>query len=133
SNVGVRVQVVVPKGTADARGLRVLIRARADDTAGQLRVGKSQEPMQFDRKGTPTKQREAPRIHDRDFVALTVPASKTATELFADLPASLAARPGSSLELVLFAERHVHVEGMAVVPLAPELPPPPPEPWTPSE
>jgi hypothetical protein len=36
---------------------------------------------------------------------------------------------GRAVELVVFAESHVTVEGLAVVPLADELPPPPPEPW----
>jgi len=86
-----------------------------------------------DSKGMPTKQREAPRIHDRDYVALDVPASRTSVEVAAELPASLGARPGRPFEFVLYAERHVHVEALAVVPMAPELPPPPPEPWKPAE
>jgi hypothetical protein len=45
------------------------------------------------------------------------------------LPPSLGARPRRSIELVLFADRNVEVEAIALVPLADELPPPPREPW----
>ncbi|HVW26559.1 MAG TPA: sulfatase-like hydrolase/transferase [Polyangiaceae bacterium] len=133
SDVGVRVSVLVPKGVADSEGVRVLVRGRADDGGGQVRVGRSQEPILFDSKGNPTKQREAPRIHDRDYVALTIPKTATPVEVYATLPPALGARPGRPFQFVLFAERSVHVESVAVVPLAPELPPPAPEPWTPSD
>ncbi len=130
--MGVRVQVVVPRALAGASGVRVLLRARAEGEGGQVRIGRSQEPLMFDSKGAPSKHREAPRIHERDFVALTVPPSAAPVEVNAPLPDVLGARPGRPFEFVLFAERTVHVEAVAVVPLAPELPPPPPEPWTPS-
>jgi HEAT repeat protein len=133
SNVGVRVSVVVPRGPARGGGVRVVIRAHADAPGGQVRLGRSQEPLQFDSKGSPTKQREAPRIHDRDYVALTVPPGPAPVEISAELPASLGARPGRPADFIVFAERSVHLDGLAVVPLGPELPPPPPEPWTPSE
>jgi arylsulfatase A-like enzyme len=133
SDVGVRVQLVVPHAAVDATGLRVLVRARADEPGGQVRIGRSQRPLQLDNKGIPTKQREAPTIHDRDYVALTVPASKSPVEVSAALPATVGTRPGRSVEFVLYAEHGVHVEAVAVVPLVPELPPPPPEPWKPSE
>jgi hypothetical protein len=132
-NVGIRVQVVVPRGVDAAGGVRVLVRATADGEGGQVRVGRSQEPLTFDSKGTPTKRREAPRIHDRDYVALTIPKSPTPVEVNAPLPDVLGARPGRPFEFILFAERTVHVEAAAVVPLVPELPPPPPVPWTPSD
>jgi HEAT repeat protein len=130
SNVGVRVQLVVPKGGSGG-GVRVVVRATAAGRGGEVRVGKAQEPLQYDRRGAPINTREAPRIHDRDYVALSVPESASAAEVSATLPPALGAAPGRSVELVVFAERHVHIEGLVVVPLADELPPPPPEPWTP--
>jgi hypothetical protein len=36
-------------------------------------------------------------------------------------------------EFVVFANRPITIEGVALVPLADELPPPPPEPWTDAE
>jgi hypothetical protein len=35
------------------------------------------------------------------------------------------------VELVVYAEHGVEVDSMAIVPLADELPPPAPEPWSP--
>jgi hypothetical protein len=52
-------------------------------------------------------------------------------EVSATLPDSLGVRPGRAVELVVFAERSVTLDGLVVVPLANELPPPPPEPWSP--
>ncbi len=132
SNVGVRVSVVVPRAVAGSEGVRVLVRARADGEGGQVRIGRSQEPLSFDSKGNATKQREAPRIHEHDYVALAVPAGGP-VEVSAPLPPLLGARAGRPFEFVLFAERSVHVEAVAIVPLAPELPPPAPEPWKPGE
>ncbi|HEX4338103.1 MAG TPA: sulfatase-like hydrolase/transferase [Polyangiaceae bacterium] len=133
SNVGIRVQVTIPRALAGSDGVRIVVRARAEGADGQIRIGRSQEPLSFDSKGNATKQREAPRIHDRDYVALSVPASTTPVEVSVTLPAVLGARPGRPFDFVLFAERNVHVEALAVVPLAPELPPPAPEPWKPGE
>jgi hypothetical protein len=132
SDVGVRVQVVVPHAGVEGTGLRVLVRALADAPGGHVRIGRSQRPLQLDDKGMPTKQREAPTIHDRDYVAVAVPASKSPVEVSAPLPATVGTRPGRSIEFILFAEHGVHVQAVAVVPLVPELPPPPAEPWKPS-
>jgi hypothetical protein len=61
---------------------------------------------------------------------LAVPCSQEAVEVFGTLPESIAVRPQSSVELILFASRNVRVEAVALVPLADELPPPPPKPWS---
>ncbi|HEY8945372.1 MAG TPA: hypothetical protein VIM73_13970, partial [Polyangiaceae bacterium] len=50
-------------------------------------------------------------------------------ELFATLPDTIPAGPGMSTELIVFASREVKVHALALVPLADELPPPPPKPW----
>ncbi len=128
SDVGVLVHLVVPK-TGNGTGVRVIVRARAAKTPGEVRVGRRLEPLQFDAKGNVVNQRQVPKIHDRDFVRLDVPATDSPVEVAATLPDSLGVRPGRAVELVVFAERHVTVEALAVVPLADELPPPPPEPW----
>jgi hypothetical protein len=49
------------------------------------------------------------------------------------LPESLGATPGKLLELVFYATQNVAVDACAVVPLADELPPPPPAPWQPED
>jgi hypothetical protein len=130
SNVGALVRIVVPK-SGNGSGVRVIVRARAEGRSGEVRVGKRQEPLQYDSKGSAINSRQVPKIHDREFVSLTVPPSGTPTEVSAVLPASMGALPGRSVELVLFAERQVTVEALVIIPLADELPPPPPQPWKP--
>lgn len=52
-------------------------------------------------------------------------------EVAVTLPAEWRARPGHPFALALFADQNVQLEAIALVPLADELPPPPPEPWQP--
>ncbi len=61
---------------------------------------------------------------------LAVPAVDTPVEVFATLPATVRVKPGEMGDFVVYATQNVEVLACAVVPLAEELPPPPPEPWT---
>jgi hypothetical protein len=132
SDVGVGLNLVVPK-TGNGTGVRVLVRARAEGRSGEIRVGRRRTPLLYDNKGKVLNGRKVPEIHDTDFVHLVVPPGDAATEVYATLTPALEARPGRAVELVLFAEHHVTLEAVAVVPLADELPPPAPEPWTPTD
>jgi hypothetical protein len=132
SNVGVGLQLFVPK-TGNGSGVRIIVRAHADGQNGEVRVGRRQKPLQFDRKGKVVDARKVPEIHDTDFVHLTVPAGESPSELFATLPTSLGAKPGRTVELVVFAEHQVTLEAVAAIPLSDELPPPAPEPWIPGD
>ncbi|HVU04804.1 MAG TPA: sulfatase-like hydrolase/transferase [Polyangiaceae bacterium] len=127
SNIGVLVPLVVPKA-GNGTGVRVIVRASARGRPGEVRVGRRGEPLQWNAKGELINDRKVPRIHDTDHVRLTIPDGPP-VEVHAVLPASVGAAPGRSVELVVFAESHVTLEGLAVVPLDAELPPPPPEPW----
>jgi HEAT repeat protein len=131
SDVGVGLNLFVPK-TGNGSGVRVIVRARAEGRTGEVRVGRRRTPLQYDNKGKVLNNRKVPEIHDTDFVHLTIPPGET-TEAYATLLPALEARPGRAVELVLFAEHHVTLEAIAVVPLADELPPPAPEPWTPTD
>lgn len=132
SNVGVRIRVTVPK-SGNGTGVRVVVRATAAGRSGEVRVGRPQEALQYNPKGSLISSREAPTIHDRYFVGLSIPESTAPIEVSALLPARVGALPGRSVDLVVFAERHVRVEALVVVPLADELPAPPAEPWAPGE
>lgn len=131
SNVGVVLDLVVPKA-GNGTGVRVLVRAQSTGQAGEVRVGRRKNPLPFDNKGNILNARKAPEIHDRDFVRFTVPPGEP-TELFATMPPSLGGSAGKPIELVVFAEHQVTLEAVALVPLADELPPPPPEPWSPTD
>ena len=60
---------------------------------------------------------------------LSVSVTNEPLELFATLPESFGARAALRASFLLYAERGIEVETLAVVPLADELPPPPPKPW----
>jgi hypothetical protein len=132
SDVGVGLNLFVPKA-GNGTGVRVIVRARAEGRNGEVRVGRRRMPLQYDNKGKVLNIRKVPEIHDTDFVHLVVPPGGGATEVYATLVPALEARAGRAVELVIFAEHHVTLEAVAVVPLADELPPPPPEPWTPTD
>ena len=53
-------------------------------------------------------------------------------EIAATLPSEWNAGPGRPLTLSVFADGRVRIDALVVVPLADELPPPPPEPWKPA-
>jgi hypothetical protein len=131
-NVGVTVHLVVPR-SGNGKGVRAIVRASAQGEGGEVRIGKALHPLEYDLKGKPVNHRRPPEIHDKDFVRLVVPGSATPVEVTALLPASLGAGPGRAMELVVYAERQVRLEGLALVPLSDELPPPPPRPWTPGD
>jgi hypothetical protein len=65
------------------------------------------------------------------FVSFLVPKGARDLELYAAMPAGIPVRKGLSLELRVLATSTVRVEAVALVPLADEIPPPPPEPWKP--
>lgn len=132
SNLGAAVRILVPKG-GNGAGVRVLVRARAEGTDGRIRIGARVDKLVYDSKREHSNTRKVTQISDHDFVSLSVPGSKPGdaapVEVAATLPASVRAAPGRQIELVVYAERQVSIEAMALVPLADELPPPPPEPW----
>jgi hypothetical protein len=117
-------QAVVP--------LRVLCRVRSKDRrAGEVRVGlrAGLPPAKGDHDSlVPAK---APDLDPKRTTTLGVPAVDAPSEVFATLPSTVTIKPGELGEFVVYATQNVGVLSCAVVPLADELPPPPPEPWTP--
>ena len=75
----------------------------------------------------------APELDSRRAAVLSVPAGDSAVEVFATLPEAARVKPGEVGDFVFYATQNVEVTVCAVVPLADEIPPPPPEPWTPVE
>ena len=138
---GVAVPLIVPKlgkrdgeGASEDRGLRVLCRARTiDRRAGEIRVGlrAGPPPTKSDRESLVPSS--APELDSRRAAVLSVPAGDSAVEVFATLPEAARVKPGEVGDFVFYATQNVEVTVCAVVPLADEIPPPPPEPWTPVE
>ena len=74
---------------------------------------------------------DAPEVDPDRSVTIEVPPGPEPREVFATLPASIAPKPGKFGQFVVYATQSVELEACAVVPLSDEIPPPPPEPWTP--
>jgi hypothetical protein len=130
SALGAALTLVVPAG-GNGKGIRVLVRGRSPRSPGGVFVGARLSLLRYDRKGMPQTVRDLPRIDPARRVRIELPASEAAVDAHALLPAEVGARPGRPIEVVVFADRQVEIEELALVPLADELPPPAPEPWLP--
>jgi hypothetical protein len=132
SHIGAAVTVVVPPAKGERR-VRAFVRARTRGTApGEVRIALPHDGVQLERRDEKRSAR-VPQLDPARTMRLAVPASSEARELFAEVPTALGIRPGHSVRLVVFADREVEIEAMALVPLADELPPPAPEPWQPAQ
>ncbi|MEZ4446525.1 MAG: sulfatase-like hydrolase/transferase [Polyangiaceae bacterium] len=133
---GVTIGLVVPKSEhARGKGLRVVVRARAQDgIPGELRVGLAGVIMS-DGDRSQLVPKRAPTFDESRTVTLAVPPSESPRELYATLPTAVSDRiePGDHGDFVVYATQNVEVLALVVVPLAEEVPPPPPEPWTPGD
>jgi len=129
---GVPIGIVVPKrGTGDA--IRAMCRARSvDDRPGEIRfgmgTGRARPSTGRDREFVPIR---APELDPRKTAMLHVPPGEAFHEVFTTLPESVGVRPGDFGEFVVYVTQNVEITVCVVVPLSAELPPPPPEPWTP--
>lgn len=65
------------------------------------------------------------------YVSVSVPAGVKDAELVSELPPNLGLRAGISTEVHVLSTTSVRIDGLAIVPLSDEIPPPPPEPWRP--
>jgi arylsulfatase A-like enzyme len=132
SELGTRVRFVVPKG-GNGQGVRALIRASCpkEGEPGAVVLSSALHLVRYDRAGKSLPERGVPQLDESRSIKLPLRCESHPVEAFATLPENLGVRPGKSSELVLFASRNVAVEAVAFVPLADELPPPPPKPWSP--
>ncbi len=133
SELGSAVNLVVPRG-GNGKGVRAIVRARTSDrSAGQVVVGNRLQKIRFDSEGKPRRTRGIPRLDPERSVKLLVPPGDAPTEVYALVPAAMGLSPGQSVQVVVFADRSVEIEALALVPLADEIPPPAPEPWEPGQ
>lgn len=134
AQLGEKVRIVVPK-PLEAAGegplkLRFIVRARnsRSDPAG-VRVGRPEKATEYGKSNTLTARKLA-LIHPTDQLEIMLPPSRDPVESFVEIPSNLGLAPGRSSEIVVVAEEGVELLGFAIVPVAPELPPPAPEPWS---
>jgi hypothetical protein len=127
-NLGVKLTVTIPPG-GNGKGVRLLVRVRNLGTLpGTLLFARgvdSAAPV----KPTAFTLPKLPVIDEKHALRLSVPPSTEPLELTAQLPDSFGARAALRASFLLYAERGVEVETLALVPLSDELPPPPPKPW----
>jgi arylsulfatase A-like enzyme len=128
ANLGVKLTVTIPPG-GNGKGVRLIVRARNTGSApGSLLFARGADgPTQPKRSGLTLPK--LPVIDEKDALRLTVPPSGEPIELAARLPPSFGAKPALRASFLLYAERGIEVETLALVPLSDELPPPPPKPW----
>jgi len=127
-NLGVKLTVTIPPG-GNGKGVRLVVRVR--------NLGNAPGTLLFARgvEGAPSPKREGltlpklPVIDEKQALRLSVPPSSEALELTARLPDSFGAKAALRASFLLYAERGVEVETLALVPLSDELPPPAPKPW----
>ena len=70
-----------------------------------------------------------PNLDAAHALRLQIPPGPSPVVVFGELPKSVGARPGLRGRFVVFADSTVQLDLLALVPLANELPPPPPKPW----
>lgn len=127
-NLGVKLTLTIPPG-GNGKGARVLVRVTNQSAApGTLLFARGADSATA-QKPTGLTLPKLPVIDEKQALRLTVPPTNEPLELFATLPESFGARAALRASFLLYAERGIEVETLAVVPLADELPPPPPKPW----
>jgi hypothetical protein len=127
ANLGVKLTVTIPPG-GNGQGVRLIVRVRNTGSApGSLLFARGSDVAAPKRTGLTLPK--LPVIDEKQALRLSVPPSGEPLELFARLPASFAVRAALRASFVLYAERGIDVETLALVPLSDELPPPPPKPW----
>jgi len=127
-NLGVKFTVTIPPG-GNGKGVRLLVRVRNQGTApGTLLFARGVDGA-APPKNLGLTLPKLPVIDEKQALRLTVPPSAEPLELSARLPDSFGAKASLRASFLLYAERGLEVETLALVPLSDELPPPPPKPW----
>jgi len=134
ANLGTRLIVVIPRPFGNhSKGLRIIVKATNEGSApGEVRV----LPVRDFRNDSSNNQSLALRNFNTNQLpplVIPVPEAADGSELHRAVPAEFRWSPGASISIDLIATSSVRVHSLAVVPLADELPPPPPRPWTPED
>ncbi len=127
-NLGVKLTVTIPPG-GNGEGVRLLVRARNQGNAPATLLFARGSEAAVAKKPAGLTLPKLPVIDEKQALRLTVPPSTEPQELWTQLPDSFGARSALRATFVLYAERGIDVETLALVPLSDELPPPPPKPW----
>lgn len=133
SNIGVTIKVYIPK-YGNNKGIRVLLRvSNPGPSPGEVRIG---TPRSSYRKSSTSSNQVSKNMNEFSsdhYIGVSVPAETKDLEVVVPVPAKMGLRPGLATEIRLLSTTSVRVEALAVVPLANEIPAPPPEPWNPGD
>jgi hypothetical protein len=132
ANLGVRFNLVIPKAFAgQSKGLRLIVKVTNQGfSAGEIRI----LPVRtFFDDSSNTQKLVLRNFSSNELAPLILPVAERAeaVELHRPVPPEFRWVQGSSISIDLMATSGIRVEALAVVPLADELPPPPPQPWLP--
>jgi hypothetical protein len=121
--LGVAITLTIPPG-GNGRGVRAFVRARANGRApGEVLIAAA-APEWGDKH-----RASLPSLDAAHALRLQIPPGPEPVVVYGELPKSVGARPGLRGRFVVFADSTVQLDLLALVPLANELPPPPPKPW----
>ena len=127
SSLGVTVTLTIPSG-GNGRGVRAFVRARAaGPAAGEVLIAAA--APDWGGKHLP----RLPSLDAAQALRLQIPPGPEPVVVYGELPKSVGARAGLRGRFVIFADSTVQLDAVSLVPLADELPPPPPKPWRPAE
>ena len=128
SSLGVSVTLTIPPG-GNGKGVRAFVRARGLGPApGEVLIAMGAPDW-----GTGPRKPSLPNLDATQALRLKVPPGPEPVVVYGELPKSAGARPGLRARFVIFADSTVQLDSVALVPLADELPPPPPKPWQPGD
>ena len=124
SALGVSVTLTIPSG-GNGRGVRAFVRARATGNApGEVLIAAGAPDWSGGKK-----KPSLPSLDAALALRLRIPTGPEPVVVYGELPKSVGARAGLRGKFVVFADSTVQLDALALVPLADELPPPPPKPW----
>ncbi len=129
SPLGVAVHVTIPSG-GNGHGVRVVIRARAREGQGWVRVSSGKNTFSYNSKGKLVSSRNLPTLDNNTTIELPVPRGSDFVQVHGNLKADSGAAPGQSTVFIVVTAAGVELDALAFVPLSDELPPPAPRPWS---
>lgn len=131
ANLGTTVRLIIPRA-GNGSGIRAILRvSNPGEGPGEVRVGLPAIGGGFASKVASEMPGMNKEFMNGKAMSFPIPKGAKELELAALVPADYALRPGLSVDIRVLATNTVLVEGLALVPLADEIPPPAPEPWKP--
>lgn len=121
-----RIQFIIPRG-GNGKGIRLLVLGRSSGTSPAM----AQIGRELPRSGG-TDELLPAELDPHRKIEFSLNPAEGPTQLALEIPQKIGLKAGLPVTLVLWQSELADISALALVPLADELPPPPPVPWTPS-